>query len=108
MATEINQVITCPKCGAQIPLTEALLQPLQEGWRKEQDAEWNKKLQTVKDKAKEEADETISELSDKLKGATEKLQKAQDIERELRRERDKVKEREKELDLEVSRKVDEQ
>jgi DNA repair exonuclease SbcCD ATPase subunit len=106
--TEISQVITCPKCGTKIPLSEALLQPFQEVWKKEQDAELNKKLQSVKAKAKEEADQTIGELNDELKETKRKLQEAQKIERELRHQRDELRDREKNLDNEVSRKVDEQ
>jgi len=108
MAAEVSQVITCPSCGAEIKLTEALLYPFQQRWKEEWEAESKQRLEAEKEKALEEKKRTIEELQSELEQKDEKLKKAQDYERELRSRLKKIEDREKELDLEVERKLDEE
>lgn len=108
MTTEVSQVITCPSCGAEIQLTEALLYPLQQRWRGQWEAASKQELDAEKEKALEETNKAIEELRSELKQKDQKLKEAQDYERELRSRLKKIEDREKELDLEVGRKVDEE
>ncbi len=106
MNTEVSQVITCPSCGAEIQLTEALLYPFQQSWKRQWEAESKQKLDAEKEKALEEANKVIGELRGELEQKSQKLGEAQNYERELRNKLKKLEDREKELDLEVERKLD--
>ncbi|MCL0092058.1 DUF2130 domain-containing protein, partial [Dehalococcoidales bacterium] len=108
MTTEVSQVITCPNCGVEIKLTEALLYPFQQRWKEQWEAEWEQKLDAEKKKAMEEKNRVIEELQSELKQKDLKLEEARNYERELRSKLKKVEDREKELDLEVERKLDEE
>jgi len=137
MAKEVSLVITCTKCGAKIPLTEALLYPFQEQWKRKWEAEELKpQLEAVKGEALDEANKTIEglktelarqqkklseqskkeieekedaikELRGQLQEVQQNLKKAQKYERDLRHERETLQQRLKQIDLEVDRKVDE-
>lgn len=108
MTTEVSQVITCPSCGVEIKLTEALLYPFQQRWKEQWEAESQEKLDAEKKKAIEETNKVIEELQSELKQKDQKLEEARNYERELRSKLKKVEDREKELDLEVERKLDEE
>lgn len=97
MTTDVSQTIKCPKCGAEFPLPEALLYPLQQ----KLEIELRRKLDAEKEKA-------LEELRSELKKKDQKLKEAQEYERKLRSELKKVEDRERELDLEVARKLDEE
>jgi len=103
-----NPTIVCPKCGTEIQLTEGLLFPFQQVWKKQWDGEAKQKIDTAKEEAVQEAKQTIEELQGELKETKDKIEEARGLERELRGKLKKTDEREKELDLEVDRKVDEQ
>ena len=47
--TDKQTIITCPKCGADFPLTEAVLEPLKVELRKDYSTEYEKKLQDMKE-----------------------------------------------------------
>jgi len=100
MTKTITPTIVCPKCGVEIPLTDALLYPFQQEWKKQLEPELRQKLDAEK---REEVKELQTELEEKSK----KLEEAQSYERKLRKERKEVEDREKNLDLEVARKLDE-
>lgn len=101
MTTNITPTITCPKCGAEIPLTDALLYPFQQEWKRRLEPELKQKLDVEKR-------EEFEELQNELKEKSKKLEEAQNYERKLRKELKEVEERQKQLDLEVERKVDEE
>jgi hypothetical protein len=108
MTTDISPTITCPKCGEEIQLTEALLYPFQDKWKRQWETESKKRLEAEKEKEQEEANRTIEELRSELKQKDKKLKETQDYERELRSKIKNVEDREQELDLEVARKLDEE
>lgn len=101
MTTDVSQVITCPNCGAEIQLTEALLYPFQQKWKSQWETESKKKLDAEKEKA-------LEELRSELKEKDKKLEEAQNYERKLRKELKEIEDREKQLDLEIERKLDEE
>lgn len=101
MTTDVSQVITCPSCGAEIQLTEALLYPFQQKWKRE----WETKSKRKLDAEKEEA---LKELRTELEEKDKRLEEAQNYERKLRKEVKEFEERQKQLDLEVERKVDDE
>jgi len=108
MPRNTSQVITCPRCGAEIPLTEALLSPFQKDWQKRWETESKQKFDAEKKKELEEADSTIKGLRGELKEKDQKLKESQGYERELRGRLKKVEDREQELDIEVARKIDDE
>jgi hypothetical protein len=96
-----DQTITCPKCGAKIPLTEALTATIQDSIRPEIEAHANKKAQ-------QEISAKTKSLEEELAEKSKKLDEANKLELELRKQRRELEEKQRTLELEVVRKVDEQ
>jgi hypothetical protein len=95
-------MITCPNCGTEIPLSEAL----KEQFRHENEA----RLAVLAGQAQQKARADFALEKELLEGQlTEERQKreaAQRAELALRKERSAVEDRARELDLEVARRVD--
>jgi hypothetical protein len=95
-------MITCPVCGAEIPLSEALT----EQFRHENEARL--KVLSGQAEQKARADFAVEKqfLEDQLADERLRCREAQQAELELRKERGVVEARARELDLEVARRVD--
>jgi hypothetical protein len=95
-------VITCPDCGADMPLSEAL----KEQFRHENEA----RLKVLAGRAEEKARADFAVEKEFLEGQLaeerRKCREAQQAELELRKERSALEARARELDLEVARRVD--
>ncbi len=129
-----EQTIKCPKCGHDIPLTEAFTHQIEERLRqqfesaskrkeneytaalkaKEQELEAALKAEKnrLAEQAKKQAEDSVAvQLRDLQQQVTEKSQKlvdAQNQELELRKKQRALEEREKALELETARKLDEE
>jgi hypothetical protein len=68
MTTMAEPTITCPKCKAEIPLTESLAAPLIEATRKQ----YERKL-SQKDREIEQREEALREKEKKVADAKRKL-----------------------------------
>ncbi|PIQ77870.1 hypothetical protein COV81_05905 [Candidatus Peregrinibacteria bacterium CG11_big_fil_rev_8_21_14_0_20_41_10] len=114
--TMTDQTITCPKCGTQIPLSDALTEKMRHQLEEELGKEYKEKLETDKREmwkiAQEKAAEKIDvELKDLKKANEEKegqLQQMREQELDLRKQKREIEEKEKNLELEMERKLDEQ
>jgi hypothetical protein len=95
-------MITCPNCGADIPLSEAL----NEQFRHENEA----RLKALAGQAEQQAraDFAVEKqfLEAQLAEERRKCREAQQAELELRKQREALEARARELDLEVARRVD--
>jgi len=95
-------MITCPSCGADIPLSEAL----KEQFRHENEA----RLKVLAGQAEEKARANFAVEKQFLEGQLaeerRRCREAQQAELELRKERGALEARARELDLEVARRVD--
>src|ERR1700745_2935822 len=95
-------MITCPNCGTEIALSEAL----QEQFRHENEA----RLEALAGQAEQKAREGFARekrfLETQLADERRKCEEAQQAELELRRQKTALEQRDRELDLEVARRVD--
>ncbi len=111
-----DQVIICPNCQKEIPLTEAISQQIRENLHKEFEAEFVKKEKEFKEKfekeAKQKAEEAIAieleDLRDQITEKDEKLQKTQKAELDLRKRERVLEESKRTFELEMTRKLDEE
>jgi len=127
-----DQHITCPQCGAKIPLTEAFTREIEEKLRSQYEGELKKKNDEslaalkAKDKelegkltqerarleaqAKQRAQESITiemkDLRDQLQEKAKQLEASRQQELDLRKRQRELEERERSLKLEVERKLD--
>lgn len=96
-----DQIITCPHCKNEIPLSEALRHEIEEDVQK-----------SVRDKVKKELEEKnkieIADLEKQLQEKQTKVDEMQKYELELRKEKREIEEEKKQLKLEVERQLDEQ
>ena len=112
-----DQIIICPKCGSEIPLTKTLLNQIRESLRgeaieKQVEERVKIEMERLKHDAKKEAETALSlELKDLREQNTEKnkrLEEAQKAELELRKKTRELEEQKKSMELEVARKIDEE
>jgi hypothetical protein len=110
-------LITCPNCGTEIELTEALAAPLHaelEAAHQLELAETQARLRREAEalvsraqaKAREDASTEKRMLECELADERERRKAAQEAERELRKEKNALESRARDLDLEVARRVD--
>jgi hypothetical protein len=114
-------LITCPNCGAEIELTEALAAPLhakleaahraeiadvQAQLRHEADARLEMLVKQAAKKAREDAFLEKQILERELSDERERRKAAQEAELRLRKEKTTLENRARELDLEVARRLD--
>jgi hypothetical protein len=95
-------MITCPSCGADIPLSEAL----QEQFRHENEARLKVLAGQAEEKARADFAVETQFLEGQIAEERRKCREAQQAELELRKEREALEARARELDLEVARRVD--
>jgi len=107
-----QQSITCPKCGAQIELTEAFTHQVEEKLRKEFNqkyAEEKSKLESrIKKQTEDELGIELKDLRKQLEEKSAKLKHAEEQELEIRKRQRELEEREKNIQEEVRQKFDEQ
>jgi hypothetical protein len=122
LETQMSQpLITCPNCGTEIELTEALAAPLharleaahqaqlaqmQAQFRREADARVRALVSQAEKKAREDSSLERQILERELADERERRDTAQKAELSLRRENAALENRARELDLEVARRVD--
>jgi hypothetical protein len=114
-------LITCPECGAEIELTEALAAPLhakleaahraelaqvQVQLRHEADARAKTLVSQAEKKVREDSALEKQVLERELTDERKRRKAAQESELSLRQQRSAVENRARELDLEVARRVD--
>jgi hypothetical protein len=107
-----QQSITCPKCGAQIELTEAFTHQVEDKLRKEFNQKYleeKSKLEVrVKKQTEDELGIELKDLRKQLEEKSAKLKHAEEQELELRKRQRELEEREKKISEEVRQKFDEQ
>jgi hypothetical protein len=95
-------MITCPSCGAEIPLSEAL----QEQFRHENEARLKLLAGQAEQKAREDFAVEKQFLERQLAEERRKCREALQAELAVRQEKSRLEDRARELDLEVARRVD--
>jgi len=107
-----EQIISCPKCGEKIKLTDAITHPIEEGLRREFDERLIEARAQQEKRAKKHAEESVTvELKDlraQLNERSQQLDTARNQELDLRKRQRELEEREKNQDLELARKLDEE
>lgn len=111
-----DQVITCPNCKTQIPLTEAISHQIREQLHGEFESEFKKKSKDLREKLEKEATQKAEEAAalekqDLLAQVAEKDKKLQDArksELELRKEKRDLEDSKKNFVLEMTKKLDEE
>lgn len=105
-----DNLIKCPKCGAEIPLTEALTSKIEDKIRQQTQAQLDEDRKILQAEASQKASDKffheIADLKEQLQNRTKTLDEALKAELELRKKVRDVEERAKSLDLEVARKLD--
>lgn len=110
-----EESVVCPKCGARIPLTRALVASIEERFSKEFDSKLEKELKsrltkqatTLKGEMQEEFDSKMREMQDKLEVKEKSLKDTKDHESSLRRELLETKEKLDNQKLEMERQLEE-
>lgn len=111
-----DQVITCPHCHKEIPLTEAISHQIRDELHKQFEAEAKKKekelVKKLEKEARKKAEESftveLKDLHEQVKEKDEKLKKAQEAEVELRKKQRELEDSKREFELEMARKLDEE
>lgn len=106
------ETIICPRCGEEIPLTEALLARVRGNIEADLETRYNQRLEAERETLRKEAQEDVgiqlTELKNEVQEKSEKLKQAQENELRLREERRLLEEGKEALKLEVSRRIDEE
>jgi hypothetical protein len=104
--------ITCPKCGANIELTEAFTHQVEEKLREEYDKKLLAEKAKLEGRIKKEAEDKLGlelkDLKTQIEEKDKRLQAADKSELDWRKRQREMEEREKNLQLEVQRKLDEE
>lgn len=132
--SRVADSITCPKCGAEIPFTEAITRQIEERLRSRLDEELREREQehaealTAKEaelkeafaaaqaereaelaeRAAEKVATELAELNATVQEKSEQLAEARSQELALRKEKRKLEEQREALELEVARRIDEE
>ncbi|MFO8101731.1 MAG: DUF2130 domain-containing protein [Dehalococcoidia bacterium] len=116
-----EEIIKCPNCGFEIPISEALTRQIRNQLKSESEAEViaekqrlnevfkeekNKLLAEAEKKAGEKLGVELSDLKNQLDEKNKKIDEAQKMELELRKQQRELEESKKALELEVARKLD--
>ncbi|OGK24486.1 hypothetical protein A2954_07640 [Candidatus Roizmanbacteria bacterium RIFCSPLOWO2_01_FULL_37_12] len=126
----MNDQVKCPHCGNSFSLPDVLTHQLEEQMSKKYSREneelreklnnkdkeiveqkrilWQKALVIAEEKIKDKTSVETLALKEQIESQRKKINEAQKIELELRRERIKLEQKEKELDLIAQRKIDEE
>jgi len=129
-----QKTIKCPKCGAQIELTKALSEDIEASIKKQYEDELKKlkieaerqlrekdselksilsaERKEIEEKAKKNATESLklelTDLQEQVKEKDEKLEAAQKLELNLRKQQRELKDRERQFELELEKKLDQE
>lgn len=127
-----DQTITCPNCGQQIPLTQALAEEVEHKLKHQLDKQkkdfeeelekqaksineklelekkkyWAIAQQKAKEKVQEKQGKELKDLREQLKENSKKLEESEKHELELRKKTRELEEKEKKIELEMARKLD--
>ncbi|MBA2410555.1 MAG: DUF2130 domain-containing protein [Gammaproteobacteria bacterium] len=105
-----ENLITCPRCGADIPVQQALGErirhELEESLRKDHEARIAQAVREAEIRKGGELATQLADLDACLREQTHKAETAQKAELELRKQAREIEERARGLDLEVERKLD--
>lgn len=103
-----EDTITCPKCGADIPLSEALRSRVEERLRKEFEGRLAEESARAQKKAEEEYALQRANLEAELRERKEAVEKSQARELELLKKNRELEEAKTTVDLEIARRVQEE
>jgi len=107
-----EQVIICPRCKSEIPLTEAISQPMREQIQREFQEESARKIEEAEKELKKKMEEGFvlerTALLQELDEKSQKLKSAQAQELELRRKARELEEKAASIELDVARRMDEE
>ena len=102
--------IQCPKCGYEIPVSEALstqiLAELEAGLKADHEARLKRAVADAEQRARGTLDLEVADLKARLADQQQKRREAEAAELALRKEKTALEERARGLDLEVARKLD--
>ncbi len=116
-----EQVITCPKCGTKIPLSDAFTHEIEEKLHAQLELEMKKKDREhqealvrerarLEQQAKRHAEEAsaveLKDMKDQLEEKSRQLESARQQELDLRKGKRELEERERNITLELDRKLD--
>src|SRR5687767_4101043 len=101
-------VFACPRCGAEIKVTETLAAPMIQALRQKLEAEKKTAAEQAKSEGRREAELELKSAKDDAAAKSKLLAEAQKNELELRKDRHKLEEERRAFDLEVQRKLDAQ
>lgn len=109
-------VITCPNCGTEIPVSEALSaqireqteRRLRETLEKELQGRIERRLRREAEEARRRWEQERRELEEALEAQRERAAEAEHAELELRKRAERIAERERRLELELARRLDEE
>jgi hypothetical protein len=103
-------LITCPKCGHPIPLTDALTaqirRDIEARLKLEEEKHIKAAVAAAESRVRDQTGQDLKLLREQLAEQQRKTRAAQDAELTLRKEKIALEERQRELDLEVARKLD--
>lgn len=102
-------IITCPQCGARIPITEALARQVREevgaALRKEHEAQLRRELGKAEARSRDAFEVELQDLRRQLAERAEKARQAQESELALRKRARELEDRQQEMDLEIQRRL---
>jgi len=105
-------IITCPRCGAEIPITDALRESIRKGMEEEYRVrlkdEIERRLKIELERREAEIEEKYRLMQDQLEVKSRRLDEAIRGESEERRKRMELEETLKQKNLEIERRVDEE
>ncbi len=101
-----DQIITCPKCATQIPLSDALTEKIQNQLQAEKSKMWELAQEKASQKAAEKFDTELKDLKQANQEQEAQLKAMREHELELRKQKREIEEKEKNLTLDLERKLD--
>ncbi len=105
-ASAAEPVIKCPRCGAEVKLTDSLRESVVQELRQKFDAEKQKLVEQASAEARRAVELELKSAKDDAAAKAKQLAEAQKNELELRRKAVELEDRARALDLEVQRKLD--
>jgi hypothetical protein len=113
---DASRSISCPKCGYEFALTDAIMGPLRTEIQRELQRKYDETLVTEKkkleqqalSKAKEEVATESQDLVSQLEDLKKKLKQTQNAELDLRKKKRELDNKLEQVDLELARKLDDE
>jgi hypothetical protein len=105
-------IVTCPKCGTQVEVTEAIASQVEQRLRQQFNQRYLEEKAKLEDRLKKQAEERygpeLNELKKQLEEKVNKLKLVQQQELALRERQSQLEQREQKLQEEVQQKINEQ